>query len=57
MIPGSWDASAKIPDDKTSWLKSWDLPAKRIEDEMLKTVEKDDGIVGTYYARYDFQYL
>jgi len=47
---GSWDSAAKIPDDKTSWLRSWDVPAKRIEDEMQKAVEKDDGIVGTYYA-------
>lgn len=48
---GAWDSQAKIPDDKTSWLRSWDVPSKRIEDEMFKAVEQDDGILGTYYAR------
>lgn len=48
---GTWDSAAKIPDDKASWLRSWDVPAKRIEDEMQKAVEEDNGIIGTYYAR------
>jgi len=47
---GTWDSAAKIPDDKASWLRSWDVPAKRIEDEMQKAVEEDNGIIGTYYA-------
>jgi len=46
---GKWDEKASIPDDKTSWLKSWDVPAQRIENEMRNAVEADSGVVGTYY--------
>lgn len=46
---GKWDAAAKIPDDKTSWLRSWDIPAERIENEMKAAMEEDTGIVGTFY--------
>merc|ERR1712216_1061754 len=46
---GKWDASASIPDDKTSWLRSWDIPSERIENEMKAAMEEDKGIVGTFY--------
>jgi len=46
---GAWDAKATIPDDKTSWLRSWDIPSDRIEMEMKAAMEEDKGIVGTYY--------
>jgi len=37
---GKWDAKATIPDDKTSWLRSWDIPSERIETEMKKAMEE-----------------
>lgn len=46
---GKWDASATIPDDKTSWLRSWDIPSERIENEMKAAMEEDQGIVGMFY--------
>jgi len=46
---GKWDAAATIPDDKTSWLRSWDIPSERIETEMKLAMEEDKGIVGTFY--------
>ena len=46
---GKWDAAATIPDDKTSWLRSWDIPSERIEGQMKAAMEEDTGIVGTFY--------
>ena len=46
---GSWDQKASIPDDRTSWLRSWDIPSERIEQQMKVAIEEDTGVVGTFY--------
>ena len=46
---GSWDQKASIPDDRTSWLRSWDIPSERIEQQMKVAMEEDTGVVGTFY--------
>jgi hypothetical protein len=54
---GSFDKEASIPKDKSSWLKAWDITDKKIQDQMKLAIDKDDGIVGTYYKRYDFLFF
>jgi hypothetical protein len=48
---GTFDKGSSIPNDKSSWLKAWDITDKKIQDEMKLAIDKDDGIVGTYYKR------